>query len=122
MLAKSDFIEILQLFDNDLLGVVLVLTTIGTFVTLIVSVLSIVRTWNNIAQMRMNQSLVKELLNQGYSVDDIERIVYGGQQWGKRFKRLVDTARNGFSKVASRREFARRNEFATPVPPVKQSA
>jgi hypothetical protein len=118
MLAHSEFVEVLRLFDNDLLGVVLVLATIGTFVTLIVSVISISRTWNNLAQIRMNQSLVKDLLNQGYSVEDIERLVYGGgQRWGSRFKQLVQSARSRFSRARNRYEYANQ-----PVPPVKQTA
>ena len=117
MLAKSEFIEFLELFDNDLLGVVLVLMTIGTFVTVIVSIVSITRTWNQIAHQRMNQAMMKDLLNQGYSVDDVERLVYGAPRWTSRFKQMVKSARDTFSR--SRRQ---REQVNQPLPPVKQPA
>ena len=118
LFAQSDLMEVLQIFDNDLLGAVLVLMTIGTFVTVIVSIVSITRTWNNLSQIRMNQALVKDLLNQGYSVDEIERLVYGGgPSWSNRFKRMMQSARESFGKASRRYEYAN-----NPVPPVKQSA
>lgn len=113
MLAKSEFIEFLELFDNDLLGVVLILTTVGTFVTAIVTVVSVSRTWNNLAQQRMNQSLMKDLLSQGYSVDDIERLVHGSPRWTNRFKQFVKSAKD----TLIRRKPQYNNQ---PMPPVKQ--
>ena len=118
MLAQSsDIFELLRQIDSDVLGVVFILATIGTFVTCIVTIACVSRTWNNIAMIRMNQSLVKDLLKQGYSVDDIERLAYGGPRFRHKFRRLVNTAK---SRLAN---FAKRNEYQNrPVPPLKHSA
>lgn len=119
MLAQSnDFFELLRQIDSDILGAVFILATIGTFVTSIVTVACISHTWNNLAMIRMNQSLVKDLLKQGYSVDDIERLAYGGARWSRQFRKLVRSATDRLATVARRN-----NEYENrPVPPFKQTA
>lgn len=114
--SNSEFLEFLGMIDNDILGVVFIIGTIGIFVSFIVTVVSIARTWNNIAMVRMNQRLVQDLLQKGYSVDDIERIAFGGPALSKQFRKLFQSAK---SQLAS---FANRNRYENqPVPPYKQS-
>lgn len=120
MLAKSnsEFIEFLKLFDNDILGVVFIMGTVGIFVSFIVVVVTIARTWNNIATARMNQRLVQELLQKGYSVDDIERLAYGGNFWSQRFGKLCQSAKSRLASIVKRHQ----NHYANqPAPPYKQS-
>lgn len=115
--SNSEFIEFLKLFDNDLLGAVLIIGMIGFFVSFIVMVVTIARTWNNIATVRMNQRLVQELLQKGYSVDEIERLAYRGHAWSHRFRQLFHSAKSQLANLA------RRNRYENqPVPPFKQSA
>ena len=115
--SNSEFLEFLRLIDSDILGVVFIIGTIGFFVSFIVMVVSITRTWNNIATVRMNQRLVQDLLQKGYSVDDIERLAYGGHAWSQRVSKMIQSAK---SQLAS---FVRRNRYENqPAPPYKQSA
>lgn len=118
MLAQhnSEFLEFLKLLDNDILGVALIIGTIGTFVSFIVVVVSVTRTWNNISITRMNQRLVQELLQKGYSVDDIERLAYGGGAWSHRFNKLFNSAKVQLANLVKRHQRENR-----PVPPYKQS-
>lgn len=119
MLAKSnsEFIEFLQLFERDLIGAVFIIATIGAFVSFIVLVVSISRTWNNIALARMNQRLVQDLLAKGYSVEDIERLAYGDHAWSHHLRKMVRSAKNQFANMVNRRTYENQ-----PVPPYKQSA
>lgn len=112
--SNSEFLEFLKLIDSDILGVVFIIGTIGFFVSLIVMVVAITRTWNNIAMVRMNQRLVQELLQKGYSVDDIERLAYG-QAWSHRFCKIFRSAKSQFENYVNRNKRENR-----PVPPYKQ--
>jgi hypothetical protein len=112
--------EMLKHIDGDILGAVFVIGTIGIFVSFIVVVVSIARTWNNIAVVRMNQTLVQDLLEKGYTVDDIERLAYGGQNWSRKFRQLFHSAKSQISSLHRRRY---RNHYENqPVPPMKQTA
>lgn len=119
MLAKSnsEFIEFLQLFERDLIGAVFIIATVGAFISFIVLVVSITRTWNNLALARMNQRLVQDLLAKGYSVDDIERLAYGGQAWSYQLRKMIGSARDQVANMVNRRTGENQ-----PVPPYKQTA
>ena len=113
--SNSEFLEFVKLIDGDVLGVVFIIGTIGFFVSLIVLVVSISRTWNNIVVVRMNQRLVQELLQKGYSVDDIERLAYGGQAWSHCFRKMFHSAKSQFANYVNRNQHENQ-----PVPPYKQ--
>jgi hypothetical protein len=117
MLARTEFIDLIQRIDSDFLGVILLIGTIGCFVTAIVFVVSIVRTINNVTLTRMQHSMVKNLLSQGYSVEDTERLAYGTQRWGARIKSIARSASSGIAKF-NRSHTA--NNY--PMPPTKQTA
>lgn len=117
MLAQNDFFELLQHLDEEFLGAILVIATVGIFITTIVSVVTLARTVNNVALTRMQQSMVKNLLAQGYSVEDTERLAYGHQhRWGHKIRHIVNSAKTRFSRV--RHPHPRQY----PMPPVKQNA
>lgn len=103
------------MFDGDLLGVVLILSTIGFFLSFIVVVVSVARTWNNIAMVRMTHSLVHELLSQGYTVEDVERLAVGGPRWKQRFRKMFQSTRVQIAKMAARSGYQNQ-----PAPPYKQ--
>ena len=88
LLGQSDFVELLQTIDDDMLGVVLIISTVGIFSTLIVTIVTIARTVNNLLLTRMQHSMVKNLLSQGYSIQEVERLAYGNQRWSDRFRHL----------------------------------
>ena len=80
---ESSLIELLQTMNPDVLGATLVVGTIFFFMSLIVSVVTVCNTLTHIVALRSNKSLVQDLLSKGYSVDDVERLVYGPSGWKK---------------------------------------
>ena len=115
MFAQNDFFQLLQQIDEEFLGVVLVIATVGIFVTAIVTVVSLFRTVNNVALTRMQHSMVKNLLAQGYSVEDTERLAYGNFRWGQKLRHFVRSAKTGLARM-------RHPQPAQyPLPPVKQN-
>ncbi|MFK7766877.1 MAG: hypothetical protein AB8B55_06615 [Mariniblastus sp.] len=117
MLAQqsSSFLGIIENVNPEMLGAVMILGVIGVFIATIVTVVSICRTVSNISMLRMNHTFVKDLLKQGYSVDDIDRLVYGNQGWGRKLQQFVKNTKRQMSSA--------RNEFSNrPAPPVKQPA
>ena len=49
----------------------------GIFVISIVTVVTLSSSVTHVKVMKLHQSMVKDLLSQGYSVDDIERLTMG---------------------------------------------
>ena len=118
MLGQNDFFELLQHVDDEFLGAVLVIATFGFFLTAIVSVVTLARTVNNVATTKMQHSMVKSLLSQGYSVEDTERLAYGSFRWGHKIRHIVHSAK---SRLASMRH-SHPQPTQYPMPPVKQNA
>ena len=116
MLAQqtNSLFSLIKEINPEMLGVVMILATIGIFVATIVTVVTICSTWSNMSMMRMSHSLVKDLLNQGYSVDDIDRLVYGNQGWGRKLKQFVRNTKK--QMTGSPQDYSNR-----PAPPVKQA-
>ena len=117
MLAQNDFVELLQHVDQEFLGaIVMVIATIGIFITAIVTVVTLARTVNNVPMTRMQHSMVKNLLAQGYSVEDTERLAYGNYRWGHKIRHFV---------IRPKRRLAHMRHpqaMHYPMPPVKQNA
>jgi hypothetical protein len=116
LLAQSDFIELLQQIDEDLLGVVFIIGTIGIFLTMIVTIVTVARTINSLLLTRMQHTMVKNLLAQGYSVQEVERLAYGNHRWGDRFRHFFDSARQKVHRLKKRGPAVNQ-----PVPPLKQT-
>lgn len=108
--------ELLQSLDKELLGVILIVGTVGIFVTSIVAICTISGAITNLRAMKLHQTMVTDLLQKGYSVDDIERLTMG-QGIGGQVKKLVRAATNRLSTSGQSPDPANR-----PVPPVKQHA
>jgi hypothetical protein len=120
MLAESDFIEVLQQIDNDVLGAVMILSTIGFFLTLLVTIVALFRTFNNVMLTRMNHTMVNSLLAKGYSVEEVERLTFGNQRWGYKLRNVVRSATGHFGRFKRNRYYA--SSVNPPVPPRKQTA
>jgi hypothetical protein len=116
MLAQNDFFELLQHIDEEFLGAILVIATVGIFITAIVTVVALARTVNNVALTRMQHSMVKNLLAQGYSVEDTERLAYGNYRWGHKLRHFVHSAKTRLSRMRHPQH------MHYPMPPVKQNA
>ena len=102
LLASSPIFDLLQSLDPDVLGAALIVGTILFFVSVIVSVVTICTTFTNLAAMKNNRALVEDLLNKGYSVDDVERLVYGQGGLGKLSRALNRSIRSGVSRFKKR--------------------
>ena len=113
--SSSGSLELLQSLNPDALSAVLILATIGTFVTAIITVVTITGAITNARVMKLHHSMVKDLLSQGYSVDDIERHTMGGSGLGKQVTKLVRAATDRISKKPY-------DNSTRPVPPIKQPA
>ncbi len=120
MLAESDFIEVLRQIDDDVLGAVMILSTIGFFLTLLVTIVGVIRTFNNVTLTRMNHNMVSGLLAKGYSVEEVERLTYGNQRWGNKLRNVVRLATHRLGRFKRNRYYA--SGFNPPVPPRKQTA
>ncbi len=79
--SQSEFFEFLRSIDSDMVGAMMIVGTIFFFVTLIVAMVTISRTVQDIVLIRSNRKMVEQLLASGYSVDDVERLVYGQNRW-----------------------------------------
>ena len=111
---SSGIVEVIESINPDILGTVMILGTIGFFVTSIVTVVTISGSITNMKVVKMHHAMVKDLLKQGYSVDDIERLTMG-QGIGGQVKKLVRAATNRLTKPGQQ-------NANRPVPPVKQTA
>ena len=96
-------------------GIVLIFMTIGFFATVIVTVVSVCRSYTNLKLVKTHHKHVTELLQAGYSVDDIERLTGGGRGFGKKVKKLGRAAMNRLNTAA-----VKSSKTGKPVPPVKQ--
>jgi hypothetical protein len=102
--------EILHRIDSGALSVVSILAVIGTFVLAVVVVVCITTTIQRIIAVRESNKLILELLNRGYSAEEIERVVYGNTKFGVKVGRFFRDARNVFRP---------KKDTRSPVPPVK---
>ena len=116
MIAQTEAMNLLQQIDNDILGFVLILSTIGIFIISIVSIVAVFRTFNNVLLTRMNHSMVKSLLAKGYTIDEVERLTYGNQNWGRKIRNAVRSATTKHNRFKNRFP-----DGTQPAPPVKQS-
>ena len=119
MLAQSSgpepIFQLLESIGPEPLAAIMIIGTIGGIAITIVSITLTLSTINNITTMRMSQSMVKNLLEKGYSVEDVERLVFGGKPWGRRGKKLIRTARSRWQNQPL-------DSGQHPMPPVKQTA
>jgi len=111
---ESGTFDLLQSLNPEALSAALILAIIGTFVTMIIAIVTITGATTNMRVLKLHHSMVKDLLSQGYSVDDIERLTMGGSGLGKQVKKLVRAATDRISKQHS--------DLTRPVPPIKQKA
>ena len=109
---QSGLMDLLQSLNSELLGAVMIIGTVGFFLTVIITVVTITNAITNVRVMKLHHSTVKDLLNQGYSADDIERVTLGKNGLGNQFKKLVRAATNRISNY----------DRNSPAPPVKQNA
>jgi len=78
-----------------------------------VTIVTISRTIQDIVLVRGNRRMVEDLLAKGYTVDDVERLVYGQNRWNM-LTRILQRCRRSSSTSQS--------PLQSPRPPVKMPA
>lgn len=103
--------SILTRIDGDILGVCMILATIGGFALMITTVAMVADIVKSIAMAKMSKQMIEDLMNKGYSASEIERLVYGEPKWN-RVRRMFSRLRSKAAPTVGNR----------PMPPVKQHA
>lgn len=104
LIAESLIIRLAERMNADLLGAIGIVSVILFFVLLIVSVVTVGRTVQNITLAKMQNKMINELLANGCSVDEIQQLVTGNKR--SVLTRMFDRNRQAY---VNRR----------PAPPVK---
>jgi len=97
---------------NDPYSVVAIIAVGGGIVLGIVIAICITSIIQRVYTIRASNTLIMELVNKGFSAEEIERIAYGNTKFGTKVGRFFRDARNGFRKDGTAHGKA-------PVPPVK---
>ncbi|MEM7781819.1 MAG: hypothetical protein AAF623_00465 [Planctomycetota bacterium] len=111
-MGNTTFFDIFRTIEPEPMAAIFILGVIGFFATLIVTVSVVATTIKSISVTRMQMAMVKELLKQGHSIDEVERLVYG-PALARQFGQLVRNASDHFS--------SRRCSDNAAMPPVKQT-
>lgn len=94
----------------DPYSVVAIIAVGGGIVFGIVVAICITTIIQRVYTIRASNTLIMELVNKGFSAEEIERIAYGNTKFGTKVGRFFRDARNGFRTDKT---------GPTPVPPVK---
>jgi hypothetical protein len=97
--------------DGDVHSAAAIIAVAGAFVLAIVFVICVTTTIQRVFTVRASNELIMDLVNKGFSADEIERIAYGKSKIGTKVGRFFRDARNAFRKDQS--------VGGNPVPPVK---
>ena len=104
--ANPGILSLAERIDPDFLGAIGMVTTVMFFVLMIVSVVTLCRTYQNVSLAKLQNQMINDLLAKGYSVDEIQQLM-GGKRKNILF-RFFD---------GGRQTYVNRN----PSPPVKNA-
>ena len=108
--SRSEFIEFMSSLDPDTVGVMLILTVIGFFVGSTVVLIVLIEARKSVKLAKIQQEMVEDLVNRGFSPEEIHKLVRGENGWDK------------FCGLFQRKNKESNHGGYRPVPPVKQSA
>lgn len=111
--GNSELIEFLKTVDQELLGAAVILTIIGTFASIITITVTLIESRKKIRLAKLQKETVDDLLNRGYGLEEVERIVFGQSNWDK-FCGIFSQKKNSETREA-------RTTYRHPVPPQKQA-
>lgn len=109
LLLAQTHVGIIDRIDSGALAVISIIAVIGGFALAIVVVGCVSTTIQRVITIRESNRLILELLNRGYSPEEIERVAYGNSKFSKKVGRFFRDARNMF----------RKEENQKAVPPAK---
>ncbi len=104
-MASFDFV---QQLDPEALGAAIILSVIGTVGALIAISVTLIEAVKTVMLARLSKSMITELLDKGFTPQEVEQLVNGPKKW---------------SKVKNWMAFGKKQECNAanqqPVPPVK---
>jgi hypothetical protein len=110
--GDASFFGFLQSINPDVMGAVMILAVIGTFVAIISISITLIESRKKITLAKLQKETVSDLLDRGYKLEDVERIVFGQSGWDKFC---------GIFHQKPREDRASKTSFRQPVPPNKQA-
>lgn len=110
--SESELLQFIKTLDTDVLSVAVILTVVGTFGSLIVISVTWLESRKKIKLAKIQKETVDDLLNRGYKLEEVERLVFGQSGWEK------------FCGIFGKKEApdGLTPDFRHPVPPKKHSA
>lgn len=105
------FAQDMGVVDGDTHSAAAIIAVAGAFVLSVVFVICVTTTIQRFIAVRASNKLIMELVNKGFTAEEIERIAYGNSKIGTKVGRFFRDARNGFRKD--------QRASGRPVPPVK---
>lgn len=106
--AESDFTTVVQSVDSETLGIALILTVIGVFVTVIAVSITFIESRKKLQLARLQREMIDDLVNRGFKPDEIEKLVHGQTGWDK------------FCGIFQQRKSEFSDSFVRPASPVKK--
>ncbi len=110
--SDSELFQFLKTLDQDVISAAVILIVIGSFGSLIAISITWLEARKKIKLARIQKETVDDLLNRGYSLNEVERLVFGQSGWDK-FCGI-------FGNKGEVEEV--KQDFRRPVPPQKHTA
>lgn len=95
LFAQSN-VGVIDRIDSGALSVISIIAVAGSFALAIVIVGCITTTIQHVIAIRESNRLILELLNRGYSAEEIEQVAYGNSKFSRKVGRFFRNARNKF--------------------------
>jgi len=95
-------------------SVAAIIAVAGAFLVAIVFIICVTTAIQRVFAIRSSNKLIMELVNKGFTAEEIERIVYGNTKFGTKVGRFFRDARCAFRKDGAIKQ--------NPVPPVKAAS
>jgi hypothetical protein len=106
---QQDFINRI---DGDALAAATIIAVVGIIVVCVVLTVCVTVTIQRVVAIRESNKLIMELVNRGFSADEIESITYGNMKLSKKVGKMFRDARNAFRTPQE-------GSGQMPAPPVK---
>lgn len=109
ILGQQDFINRI---DGDALATATIIAVVGVIAVCVVLTICITVTIQRVVAIRESNKLIMELVNRGFTAEEIESIAYGNMKLGKKVGKMFRDARNAFRTQQE-------HDRQMPSPPVK---
>ena len=112
--SNSEIFHIVERMNPELLGAIAMVGTILTFVMVMLSIFVVSRTIQNIYLSRMQNQMLNELIAKGYSVEEIQQLVYNNRR-SALFRFFDKRSQSYVNRALNRKTVMDRD----PAPPIK---